>query len=1676
MGSRLRAHSFASLSMLVCVLVLVLVAVWVGPAGAVDGGPLENLGFEDGLEVGWFPPETPDPGAAVVVGAEDWEQFDVYTTMGVPAHDPDEGQYFLADGGGLQMLRLGVPKNKDSHQIKGPVSVSQEFVSDGRPISLVYRIFTWEHRSQDAFVIGVKKADGTYVGKIADGVEPGPYEVFPEDPVKPYKFTYSEWSEIDITGLPGTTDAPETLTLSYTLSNAKDAAHDTWVYVDHVNHPPVAVFEWAPNDPAGELPHEGDVIGLYGDQSYDPDGSVDNWRWDITNLADQTVSYNDTDGDPNEFGPNDFLSPVGFIVPPNGEDTYHVKLTVWDKEGLSDTTEGYIRVQNSEPRVNALNIIEVLSGSKGQLVGRFVDPGWEDKHKATWTWKPEGSSDWEDPVRGDVQEDNLAPVSSGYVGGTFDAETKQPGAWDLTLKVDDLDGGVGTDPDKLKDPPDQLKVLVIEPEPGRFEPEQLDKDDPDEFPDQTVQLPSDGAYLSYIQSQGDVDIFEVRLPDGDPLLMGTEVLVTLRDLPADYDLVVFEGVEGSGGGETPQEAPFIKSRFQPAAFMHSPFDDAGFMHSAFMNSGFMHSAFMHSPFAESAFMHSGFMHSAFMHSAFMHSEYAGSAFMHSPIDGYPLSAMSFTGTEHDNTSGTDISFDELGFDLEALPQDRVQNLRVLGFSANSGAESEVVLATAGYPQTVGEIGIHGHVYVAVKSATGAYSTSSPYTLQIETSSLLDPLAVDLDAVERVVPADEVTTAPEVIYERTDKPLTLFVTQFERLESLYGLDGRDLVEQKLRAVALRDDVKGKIISVPANLYADYVSDEALGWDDKPWLVERANEVAQSIRGEIRKQLDTDSSNSDIQYVVLVGNDRIIPFRRLVDQTIIGNEQNYTDQSFLKHPSATLASIANGYILTDDYYVDAAPISWGGSYLYIPDMAISRLVETPEEIAGTVQAFRDANGIVQAFTDPDGSFLPGVGLVSGYDFMADGAENVRRILSEAGLSPFNTVELIKDNDTTDEKWTGDDLRNRLITDALDVANINAHFTHFAGLSSNGYSQSVAGTLDDVSEFLLSGEIADARDAAGNKLFRSKLLFSMGCHAGLNVPDEEAVKLSPEDKIVPALDFPQAMMQQGGIYLGSTGFGYGDTVGIAGTEALIGFFAKQLVGGADLPPAASVGLALAKAKQDYLGSLSSLTPYDQKSSVQFTLYGMPQYYLPQPSSVSLAAANETGTYLDEFQLSLNESSMENPETPPSPLFSFSQSYGLVLQTGDTGDYITAKDYIANEARAEATPDRPIHPVAPVDLNDRLDQGPAHGFVYTEGSYYSLPETFHPAIARATTEWEEGAAEFQVATSEFWPVEPGSLTTRETSDGGYDQTFVAVPAQFKPEAGEGPIVGTERVWSSLVAEVLTSTDEDDWLAPTVSDVDVSLNGAGLLNVSVEARDSTRISRIVVLQMGPERMYIPDNGDQTFDQTPGVSRYELANLRLEDGEGPEDIALLIQVVDGNGNVTRLTGRGALFGLRQPFNLGFEYGLNYWDVTEPVLGNASIVPSEDDPTEPYTGQQMLRLGTPTDKDSHQVKGTTSVSQGFVADGGDIVVAYLLATDDNREWEFDDEFTISVTDEEAPEPNVAYSERVWNTEVTGDWVRIAITGLTAGKSYTLTYTLDTTNSAAKNTWVYVDQGS
>ncbi len=146
------------------------------------------------------------------------------------------------------------------------------------------------------------------------------------------------------------------------------------------------------------------------------------------------------------------------------------------------------------------------------------------------------------------------------------------------------------------------------------------------------------------------------------------------------------------------------------------------------------------------------------------------------------------------------------------------------------------------------------------------------------------------------------------------PQTLFVTQAQRIDAIYGTATdkepfENDVLPTLESVCALPSVEGEVVSVPSGYYDS--------WDQQPWNVELANGVTEQIRSLILGYLQSQPS---IKYVVLVGDDEVIPQRRVPDGTVLSNERAYADFSALTSDSPLLASMYDSQMLTDDFYVD------------------------------------------------------------------------------------------------------------------------------------------------------------------------------------------------------------------------------------------------------------------------------------------------------------------------------------------------------------------------------------------------------------------------------------------------------------------------------------------------------------------------------------------------------------------------------------------------------------------------------------------------------------------------------------------------------------------------------------------------------------------------------------
>ncbi|MFC1984080.1 PKD domain-containing protein [Chloroflexota bacterium] len=871
--------------------------------------------------------------------------------------------------------------------------------------------------------------------------------------------------------------------------------------------------------------------------------------------------------------------------------------------------------------------------------------------------------------------------------------------------------------------------------------------------------------------------------------------------------------------------------FQMGGYQMGAYQMGGYQMGGYQMGGFQMGAYQMGGFQMGAYQMGGYQMGAYQMGGFQMGGYQMGGFqMGDGSADYPLSQIIFAGVEgaaSDNIGGTDISLAELGLSLAELVEGSEGICEVIGFSANRGSTEEVLLANVDTSGT--------RLFVVVVGANGAFSPD-PYSLRIETSQPLDiasilgpegiyaPPVTEWNGTETVIiPTDYGTLAPK----------TLFVTQSERIIGRYGQEAWDNLESAFVNLAGNDAIAGDIISVPISIYSD--------WDSDYSSIDEVNNVVFEIRSIVNNYL---AEHNSIQYIVLLGNDDIIPFHRVPDMTSIGNERQYAMTSFMRPGSPLFYSLLGGYILTDDYLVDELPIIWQGRPSYVPDISVARLVEKPEEMVAAAIAFTTSNGQLALDT----------ALVTGYDFFDDGAQAVIETLEEkAGIAADS---LLPDSGL----WDANDLLSMFLVDpAHDINNINAHYTHYSALSANGFE------TDDFTDIITSLQIRDA-DLA------DAIIFTMGCHAGLNVPDEAA----PSDSalgldINPQLDLAQAMNRA--ILIGSTGFGYGDDEGIGGTEYLMGVFVDQLL---DDGPV-TIGEALVSAKQTYRISTSTWTAYDDKSSIQFTLYGLPQYS---------AVVNETTTQ----SVSSQESSSGGNVTLGG--------YDLQIVNTDNGGYYTA------DGDAQATAFRPVQPriVIPLSVDSA---GPVHGAILLSGNFNDIPD-FDPVITRPTNEWELVSEEIQLLPPSFWPAELATINTLETSS-GLIQTLVVTPGQFLGTGTDenGQIIGVQRLYPNLGFQ-LTRSDSEDYESPVISGIDLSPSETdGYVDVTVQAGDGSGISRILIIQYNVMTGEIIQAGEYSTDAP------SLDNEFTIEISNPRDTSLIIQVVDGAGNVATATGKGA---------------------------------------------------------------------------------------------------------------------------------------------------------------------
>jgi len=671
--------------------------------------------------------------------------------------------------------------------------------------------------------------------------------------------------------------------------------------------------------------------------------------------------------------------------------------------------------------------------------------------------------------------------------------------------------------------------------------------------------------------------------------------------------------------------------------------------------------------------------------------------------------------------------------------------------------------------------------------------------------------------------------------------TLILVNQKRLVELYDENTAAQVQEKLQALAGHSSVRGEIIQLQDNTI---VSDAYAAWQSNLTDVQYANRVADAIKRLLFTYLD---QHSGIEYVVLVGDDRALPFRRVLDPTARERhdftENQYAEADSNGHPTA--AALYGNYILTDDFYIDLAPEKF-----YVPDtgLAIGRLIETPAQIITTVDQFLEHSSTTVERV-----------LVTGYDFLIDAGEDMCTRWQGDSISTSSVNCELMGN-----QWPGERLRQAQADETYQIQSINGHAFH-----------NLEGTPD-------RNNVSAEMIASGTSPMGGSLLYTLGCHSGLNVPG--------------ALDLAEAFISRGGTYIGNTGYGWGYRGGIGLSERLMQILTQNLVAGTEV----MVGKALTAAKNDYLVGQSGINGYDEKVVQQVILYGLPMYQIQTGDAPEFALVEDP---IVDF--TIDTPSVLAPLDGSEPVNEVSIATINAVRQADSfseGPAVTAEgNFYALDGQVSIQPNRPIIPahysenIAPLSTDNSVSN--ARSAVLKSGRY-TIEDDFEAIIASPYNEYTLGTDESgsRETLTGWWPELPTALGSQ-----GNNAQVISQFAQYDATTRR------LRLFEDLKGQVYFS-DSPDKTAPEIVLVSGIYHTAdGRTDIKVGVTDASGVREVFVSWFKEESNGSGDIRTESLSQEQNSIRWS--------GSIGDDVAngFFIQAVDNAGNVSVAHNDGSYY-------------------------------------------------------------------------------------------------------------------------------------------------------------------
>lgn len=729
----------------------------------------------------------------------------------------------------------------------------------------------------------------------------------------------------------------------------------------------------------------------------------------------------------------------------------------------------------------------------------------------------------------------------------------------------------------------------------------------------------------------------------------------------------------------------------------------------------------------------------------------------------------------------------------------------------------------------------GRFIVQVSGYNGAYHRK-PYILRAH----VKPAPGPRPCRERTFTGDGAPgTFPSLPLPASTK--TLILVDLERMGDLYGRAEADAMLAELETYAARPDVEGAVIPVESDPNAD-VRKATDAWDADPCSPSAANAVV----GEVNKVVDhVRQGLTELRSIVLVGPDEALPMGRVPDLVAEGNEKEYIEAAVGGKDTAVSRALAAGLLLSDDPYGDFDPQTWLNGSLYVPDVAIGRLIETPDDIVAQLRHYAASDGVL----------VPDNADVFGYDFLVDGSQAIGSALADQ----------VDTTTRTDDGWTSADARAAIDREEPGYRAVNAHYNHVGALPADAFATGRADILYST----------DVDPPAGS------ILFTVGCHAGLNLPDIAVAMPTPEEQ-AQLTDWAQAVTRRAALFTGNTGYGYGDTDVVGYSERLLHYYAEGLASAE-----VTAGQALLFAKQRYVGELGVIGVYDSKVVQQAVFYGLPTYRITEDGKEadSVVPTATIPQKMGQKSATLSDGRTRTTRFEVEPEFERVET--------DRGTYWTVSGHLP-----QVTHFRPVQPRLSMDVT--ADDGlRVHGALIEDLASVDIVGV-DPVISRPTIDLSAHEPEPD-AQSVAFPSQLQAVNSVQGPRGRQDSLVLMAGQTF---AAPGEPHARQRLFERLAGTVYRS-DSDDWAPPRIE----SVEGFVVEDVVVFSTRTTDtdVTRAVVL-------YRDDEG----------GRWRKAELRrVADGHWSLGVALrpgattvrefFVQLVDRAGNVSVSSNKGARF-------------------------------------------------------------------------------------------------------------------------------------------------------------------